>query len=59
LLHVTDQLRRYMIHSDDAGAALKQKAIEAGMRTLRRSALERLRDGITSIEEVVRVTPAD
>jgi type IV pilus assembly protein PilB len=59
LLNVTDRLRRYMIHSDDAGSALKQKAIETGMRTLRRSALERLRDGITSIEEVVRVTPAD
>jgi len=59
ILNVTDQLRHYMIHSDDGGSGLKKKAIDAGMRTLRQSALTRLRDGITSIEEVVRVTTQD
>jgi type IV pilus assembly protein PilB len=59
ILNVTDQLRHYMIHSDDGGSGLKKKAIDAGMRTLRQSALERLRDGITSIDEVVRVTTQD
>jgi type IV pilus assembly protein PilB len=59
LLNVTDQLRHYMMHSVDHGSGLKKKAIDAGMRTLRQSALERLRDGITSIEEVVRVTAPD
>lgn len=59
ILNVTDELRHYMIHSADGGAGLKKKAMEAGMRTLRQSALERLREGITSIEEVVRVTTPD
>ncbi len=59
LLNVTDELRHYIIHSVDGGPHLKRKAIEAGMRTLRRSALEWLRDGTTSIEEVVRVTTPD
>jgi len=59
ILNVTERLRHYMIHSDDGGSGLKKKAVEAGMRTLRQSALERLRDGITSIDEVVRVTTQD
>ncbi len=48
-----------MMHSDDGGSGLEKKAIEAKMRTLRRTALERLRDGITSIEQVPRVTVPD
>ena len=59
LLNVTDDLRHFMIHSTEGGGALKKKAMDAGMRTLRQSALTRLRDGITSIEEVVRVTTPD
>ena len=59
ILNVTDDLRHFMIHSSEGGTAIKKRAIEAGMRTLRQSALERLRDGITSIDEVVRVTTPD
>ncbi len=59
ILNITDDLRHYMIHSSDGGAGLKKKAMEAGMRTLRQSALERLREGTTSIDEVVRVTTPD
>ena len=59
LLNVTEQLRHDIMHSEEGGSALKKKAIEAGMRTLRQSALQRLRDGVTSIEEVVRVTAPD
>ncbi|MGH7897512.1 MAG: type IV-A pilus assembly ATPase PilB [Candidatus Binatia bacterium] len=59
LLNVTESLRHYMLHSDDGGTALKQKAMQAGMKTLRQSALRRLADGVTSIEEVVRVTTPD
>jgi type IV pilus assembly protein PilB len=59
LLNVTDQLRHHMIDSVNGRSDLKKKAIEMGMRTLRRSALERLRDGTTSIEEVARATTPD
>jgi len=59
ILSITEQLRHYMIHSDDGGSGLKKKAVDAGMRTLRQSALEQLYDGITSIDEVVRVTTQD
>jgi len=59
ILNVTDDLRHFMIHSTEGGGALKKRAMDAGMHSLRQSALERLRDGITSIEEVVRVTTPD
>ncbi len=38
---------------------LKRQAIKMGMTTLRASALMRLKEGITTIEEVVRVTAPD
>ena len=37
---------------------LRRKAIEGGMLTLRGSGLQKLRDGVTTIEEVVRETVA-
>jgi type IV pilus assembly protein PilB len=44
-----------------AGSAveIKQGAIQQGMRTLRMSGLEKLSEGITTIEEVLRVTFKD
>jgi type IV pilus assembly protein PilB len=43
------------------GSALeiKRRAIQDGMRTLRMSGLDKLKEGITTIEEVVRVTFQD
>ena len=38
---------------------VKQAAIEAGMRTLRQDGWQRVLDGQTTVEEVVRVTKAD
>ncbi len=38
---------------------LKREAIRGGMRTLRMSALEHLKSGLTSVDEVVRVTSDD
>jgi type IV pilus assembly protein PilB len=35
---------------------LKKKAVEEGMTTLRMSGLEKIRRGITSLEEVLRET---
>ena len=42
-----------------AGASsfeLRQRAVQTGMITLRRSGLEKIRQGMTTIEEVVRET---
>ena len=41
------------------GAELKKAAIKSGMRTLRMSGLTKIKEGVTSIEEVLRVTFAD
>jgi type IV pilus assembly protein PilB len=35
---------------------LKKKAIERGMITLRRSGLTKVKDGVTTLEEVARET---
>jgi type IV pilus assembly protein PilB len=38
---------------------MKREAVKLGMSTLRMSALQKVRDGVTTIEETVRVTDAD
>ncbi len=38
---------------------LKREAIRRGMTTLRRSALNKLDEGMTTLDEVFRVTAAD
>ncbi len=40
-------------------AELKMEAIRLGMASLRRSGLNKLKEGVTSIDEVVRVTASD
>jgi type IV pilus assembly protein PilB len=39
-----------------SGLELRKKAIERGMITLRQSGLRKVRDGLTTIEEVLRET---
>jgi type IV pilus assembly protein PilB len=41
------------------GADLKKAAIQSGMSTLRMSGLTKIKEGMTSIEEILRVTFAD
>ena len=38
---------------------LKREAIRGGMQTLRMSAINKLSEGYTTVEEVVRVTAPD
>jgi type IV pilus assembly protein PilB len=59
LLEITDSLHHCIVHSGDGAGGFKQEALAGGMRTLRQSALARLGSGVTSIEEVVRVTTPD
>ena len=45
---------RELILSGASAVELRRKAIEEGMISLRQSGLQKIRDGITTIEEVVR-----
>ena len=54
-MEVTDELRELIIIGASA-IELRRKAVELGMITLRGSGLCKLREGITTIEEVVKET---
>jgi len=51
-----DDAIRHLIQSGADSALIKREAVANGMRTLRQSALQKLAEGHTSYEEVVRVT---
>ncbi len=55
VMEITDELRELIIIGASA-IELRRKAIELGMITLRQSGLCKLRDGITTVEEVVKET---
>jgi type IV pilus assembly protein PilB len=55
VMEITDELRELIIIGASA-IELRKKAIELGMITLRGSGLQKIRDGITTIEEVVKET---
>ncbi len=55
VMEITDELRELIIIGASA-IELRKKAIEFGMITLRQSGLHKLREGITTIEEVVKET---
>ena len=55
VMEITDEIRELIL----AGASsmeLRRKALEEGMISLRGSGLKKLREGLTTIEEVVRET---
>jgi type IV pilus assembly protein PilB len=55
VLLVTDQIRSLILERAPT-SAIKQKGKEAGMATLKGSGLKKIFDGITTIEEVAKVT---
>jgi type IV pilus assembly protein PilB len=55
VMEITEELRELIIIGASA-MELRRKAIDLGMITLRESGLCKLRDGITTIEEVVKET---
>ncbi len=42
-----------------SGTDLKREAVKSGMSTLRMSAIKKVREGLTTVEETVRVTDSD
>ena len=55
VMSITDDVRE-LILSGASAVELRRKALEEGMIGLRQSGLQKIRDGITTIEEVVRET---
>jgi type IV pilus assembly protein PilB len=55
VMEITEDLRE-LILVGASGLELRRKAIEDGMLTLRHSGLEKIRQGMTTVEEVVRET---
>lgn len=58
LMPLTEELKRLVLKGAD-GLQIKAAAISQGMKTLRMSAIQKVREGITTIEETVRATTAD
>lgn len=54
IMEVTEEIQRLFLREAPA-EQLRAAALEAGMRTLRRDALDKVKAGITSLEEVARV----
>ena len=57
LLLMSDSIRHHIASGADANV-IREQAISEGMETLRQDAMEKLKAGITTPEEVVRVTRA-
>ena len=57
LMLMSDEIRHRIASGADANE-IREQAVTEGMRTLRQDALDKLRDGLTTPEEVVRVTRA-
>jgi type IV pilus assembly protein PilB len=55
VMEVTEELRELILVGASA-LELRRKAVEGGMITLRGSGLRKVKDGVTTIEEVVRET---
>jgi type IV pilus assembly protein PilB len=55
VMEITDELRELIIIGA-SGIELRKKAVECGMITLRQSGLYKLREGVTTLEEVMKET---
>jgi len=55
VLELTDDVRQLVLEGASA-IELKQRAVDEGMISLRKSGLTKVRDGLTTLEEVVRET---
>jgi type IV pilus assembly protein PilB len=58
VMALTEELKEFVLNGASA-VELKREAIRGGMLTLRRSALNKLAEGVTTLPEVYRVSSAD
>lgn len=55
VLTITDEIRELVLRGASA-MEIRETAVALGMQTLRLSGLEKIREGRTTVEEIVRVT---
>jgi len=58
IMKMTDTIREIILRGG-SGIAIKAAAIEGGMRTLRMAGIRKVLEGLTTIEEVLRVSVSD
>ncbi|MBK7556265.1 MAG: Flp pilus assembly complex ATPase component TadA, partial [Flavobacteriales bacterium] len=58
ILTMKDELKEFVLNGASTGE-IKNEAIRVGMQTLRASAIKKLKEGITTVEEVLRVSASD
>lgn len=58
VMPMREELREFVLNGASA-AEIKREAVRLGMMSLRASGLMRLKEGVTTVEEVLRVTAAD
>jgi type II secretory ATPase GspE/PulE/Tfp pilus assembly ATPase PilB-like protein len=58
VLPVSETIRRLIIKRASA-AVIKNQAVAEGMKTLRMVGIDKAREGITTLEEILRVTAED
>ncbi|MFA5388444.1 MAG: ATPase, T2SS/T4P/T4SS family [Candidatus Omnitrophota bacterium] len=57
-LIMTDEIKE-MVLKRASSARIKDKALGSGMKTLRMDGWEKIKDGVTTVEEVIKVTKED
>jgi type IV pilus assembly protein PilB len=58
VMPLSEELRDLVLNGASA-AEIKRTAVSLGMKTLRQSAITKLKEGVTTVAEVVRVTMPD
>jgi type IV pilus assembly protein PilB len=58
VLPMLEEIRELILNGANT-AEIKRESMRLGIRTMRQSGLAKLQEGITSLEEVLRVTVAD
>lgn len=58
VMPMTDELKEYVLQGYSA-IELKREAIKSGMATLRAAGVQKVSEGLTTVEEILRVTRRD
>jgi type IV pilus assembly protein PilB len=58
VMPVTDEIKELILHGGST-IEVKREAMRLGMKTLRQAGLTKVKEGITTLEEVLRVTAKD
>ncbi len=58
VMPITEEIRELILVGAST-SEIKKEAMNQGMKTLRQSGIQKIKEGITTIEEVVRTTAVD